>query len=272
MKNAVVAPFKALLRGLGLNVSKYSTYEQSCRDYEALYLENDALKGSVARTRQNLEFLLDIPDRQLVPWVMDSQAQLWQDLFVLHELGMKREGFFVEFGATNGVSLSNTYLLEKHFGWKGILAEPARCWHEALHKNRAASIEKKCVWSRTGEVLTFNETDIAELSTINAFSGSDSHDVIRQHGTTYPVETISLVDLLRTHNAPALIDYLSIDTEGSEFEILSNFDFGEFRFRIITCEHNGTGAREKIFDLLTANGYVRKYTQLSRFDDWYVLA
>ena len=270
MKNTVVASVRALLRGLGLNVSKYSTHVRTCEVIEALLQENDALKGTVARTRQNLEFLIDIPDRQLLAWVMESQAQLWQDLFVLHELGMKRDGFFVEFGATNGVSLSNTYLLEKQFGWKGILAEPAKCWQAALEKNRSAAMEKKCVWSKSGEVLMFNETEVAELSTINAFSDADSHSVIRTHGTNYQVETISLIDLLRQHRAPAMIDYLSIDTEGSEFEILSHFDFGEFRFKIITCEHNGTEAREKIFDLLTANGYVRKHPELSKFDDWYV--
>ncbi len=271
MKNAVVAPVRALLRALGLSVSKYSTHVRSSELIEALLEENESLKGVVARTRQNLEFLIQIPDRQLLPWVMESQAQLWQDLFVLHELGMKRDGYFVEFGATNGVSLSNTYLLEKQFGWKGILAEPARCWHAALEKNRSATIEKKCVWSKTGEVLMFNETEVAELSTINAFNASDSHATIRTQGTNYPVETISLNDLLRLHQAPPLIDYLSIDTEGSELEILSHFDFSEFRFKIITCEHNGTDARAKIFDLLTANGYVRKFTELSSFDDWYVL-
>ena len=112
---------------------------------------------------------------------------------------------------------------------------------------------------------------MAELSTIDAFSATDSHATIRTQGINYQVETISLNDLLRRHQAPTMIDYLSIDTEGSEFEILSHFDFSEFRFRTITCEHNGTEAREKIFDLLTANGYVRKHPELSKFDDWYVL-
>ena len=100
MKNAIVAPVRALIRGLGLNVTKYSTHVRSCEEIESLLQENSALTGTVARTRQNLEFLMEIPDRQLLPWVMESQAQLWQDLFVLHELGMKRDGYFVEFGAS----------------------------------------------------------------------------------------------------------------------------------------------------------------------------
>src|SRR5436189_1252600 len=53
-----------------------------------------------------------------------SHAQLFQDLFVLETVKEKRDGFFVEFGATNGVDLSNTALLERDYGWKGILAEP----------------------------------------------------------------------------------------------------------------------------------------------------
>jgi hypothetical protein len=79
------------------------------------------------------------------------------------------------------------------------------------------------------------------------------------------------MDLLRKFNAPNKIDYLSIDTEGSEFDILEAFDFNDYQFSVITCEHNHTPSREKIFDLLTHNGYSRKFEQLSYWDDWYVL-
>ncbi|WP_199925172.1 FkbM family methyltransferase [Neorhizobium sp. SOG26] len=76
--------------------------------------------------------------------------------------------------------------------------------------------------------------------------------------------------MLRKYGAPRQIDYLSIDTEGSEFDILQAFDFGEYEFGIITCEHNYTPQREKIHDLLVANGYVRVWEKVSRFDDWYI--
>lgn len=202
----------------------------------------------------------------------DSKSQLQQDIFVLTELCFKTGGYFVEFGATNGVDLSNTYLLEKGFGWTGILAEPARSWHSELKKNRSSIIESKCVWSTSGQTLKFNETASGEFSTIDVFSDLDQHSRVRESGQRYEVETISLVDLLETYNAPNEIDYLSIDTEGSEYDILNSFDFERFKFKVITCEHNFTPQREKIHDLLTQHGYVRKFEEISEFDDWYVAA
>jgi len=88
----------------------------------------------------------------------------------------------------------------------------------------------------------------------------------------YQVPTISLNDLLRRHGAPAEPDYLSIDTEGSEFAILRELDFARFAFKVITCEHNHTPKREQIRQLLESAGYRRKHEDLSRFDDWYVRA
>ena len=271
MKNTIINQFKNIIRLANLNVSKYSTQIATDQLLEKIDLSNQELSNTITRAKNNIRFLLLIPNRDLLPWVFESQAQLWQDLFVLHELEMKKTGFFVEFGATNGKSLSNTYMLEKHFGWKGILAEPARCWHDELSKNRTAAIEKKCVWSKSGEKLDFNETEIAELSTIDSFSASDYHKATRKNGVKYSVETITLLDLLKKYQAPKIIDYLSIDTEGSEYEILKNFDFTEYKFKIITCEHNFSLDREKIRALLESNGYIAKFPEISEFDDWYVL-
>jgi FkbM family methyltransferase len=228
-----------------------------------------------SRTADDLDFILARPEQysmQLLQYLRKSKSQLRQDLFVLSELGFRRNGYFVEFGATNGIDLSNTYLLENDFSWNGILAEPARCWQTALRNNRSCRIETACVWRETGSVLSFNEIDIAELSTIHSYGTTDLHSQTRHGGKTYDVKTISLVDLLDKYDAPRQIDYLSIDTEGSEYEILSSFDFDRYRFGVISCEHNYTPIREQIYSLLTGHGYVRKLEQVSKFDDWYVSA
>lgn len=201
--------------------------------------------------------------------LVESKSQIGQDFFVLDALDWKRGGFFVEFGATDGVALSNTYLLEKLFGWTGILAEPSPWWHNQLSASgRTAVIDHDCVWRTSGEQISFEEATRPELSTMRRFSKSDLHK--RTKRSSVQVPTISLNDLLEKHNAPDVIDYLSIDTEGSEFDILEAFDFGKRRFRCITCEHNFTPKREAIFNLLVSKGYERVKTAESQFDDWYV--
>jgi len=196
-------------------------------------------------------------------------SQFGQDLFVLNELNFKKNGFFVEFGATNGINGSNTYLLENKFNWRGILAEPAKIFYDELNKNRKCFIETNLVWKNSQSRLLFHEDFAGGLSTIKKFIDHDTQ--IRKKNKEYILETISLNDLLVKYNAPKIIDYLSIDTEGSEFDILNNFDFNKYKFRIITCEHNFTPNKNKIHKLLTKNGYVKKHSSLVSFvDDWYV--
>ena len=207
--------------------------------------------------------------REALDLLPDSPSQLNQDFVALSATGWKRDGFFVEFGATDGRTLSNTWLLEKRFGWTGILAEPARIWHEALQTaDRAAAKDYDCVWSQTGATLRFCEAEWSEVSTLETFRARDHHDRRRARG--YDVRTVSLTDLLDRHDAPPVVDYLSIDTEGSELAILQAYDFAR-PIRCITVEHNHTPDREAIYALLSGKGYQRRWEALSQFDDWYVL-
>jgi len=254
LKNAAKAALKALDVGIAKR-SRLQLLEQNEHDVAAL----------MALPAEKLAALLT----PLSSLILESKSQLRQDLFVLSELNFQKGGYFVELGATNGVDFSNTYLLEKRFGWSGIVAEPAKGWHAALRQNRACQIETDCVWRDSTSTLSFHEVDIPELSTIVGYEGSDEHAAERKNGRQYEVKAVSLNDLLAKHRAPAEIDYLSIDTEGSEFEILSRLDFDKYRFKVITCDHNYTPVRQKIFDLLSAHGYVRKYNGFSRWDDWY---
>ena len=80
----------------------------------------------------------------------------------------------------------------------------------------------------------------------------------------------SLLDLLAHWNAPRRIDYLSIDTEGSELAILEAFDFSRYEIRLISVEHNHTAQREPILKFLASRGYRRKFEKLSSVDDWYL--
>jgi FkbM family methyltransferase len=193
-------------------------------------------------------------------------------MYVTHKLHAKRDGFFVEFGATDGVTLSNTYYLEKSLDWKGIVAEPLATWHAALSANRRAVIDHRCVWWESGKTLDFLAANrYPELSSIAEFAGDDYQASTRAiDATSITVKSVSLNDLLTEHEAPSRIDYLSIDTEGSELDILSAFDFDRFKVSVITVEHNyQPDMRGSIQQLLGAHGFVREFEQFSRFDDWY---
>jgi len=128
----------------------------------------------------------------------------------------------------------------------------------------------RCVYSRTGEQIGFSENYIGELSGITEITGNDHHGLINRTTDSYQVETISLLDLLIKHNAPKHVDFLSVDTEGSEFEILNAFDFSQYTFGAICVEHNYLENRPKVKQLLLANGYRQVYPELSDFDDWFV--
>jgi FkbM family methyltransferase len=202
---------------------------------------------------------------------INTPAQNYQDLFVLFQLKLKKGGFFVEFGATNGVGLSNTLLLERKFGWSGIVVEPGRRWLPELKANRSCIIDSRCVWSETGKIVDFLDAKIGELSTIKGFEDRDSKSDERRENVVYPVGTVSLNDLLSEHNDPAVIDYISVDTEGTEFDILNAFDFARYKVKIFTIEHNYVQSdRQRIKDLMERNGFSRHFVGFSKWDDWYV--
>jgi FkbM family methyltransferase len=205
---------------------------------------------------------------------LGSKSQYFQDLFVTTHFNHKCGGFFVEFGACDGITGSNTFLLEKKYGWTGILAEPSKVWWSDLKKNRQVNIDFRCVFSESNLKLEFSETADPMLSTISKHISSDFHAGTRIAEATeiYSVTTVSLNDLLAHYQAPFEIDYLSIDTEGSEYEILSTFDFKRYKIKIITVEHNyNENDRAKINELLIANNYEICHQGLTYADDWYKL-
>ena len=205
----------------------------------------------------------------------NSKSQYLQDLFVLCHLNFKKKGYFVEIGAGDGVHLSNTILLEKKFKWNGILIEPLKSFFIKLKSRRKAKIETDLCYSISNKKLLFREVlntenSSALFSTIEPFFSNDFHSKSRKISKAYKLNTISLNDLLIKNNSPKIIDYLSIDTEGSEFEILKTVNFKKYKFRVITCEHNYSNNRKKINKLLILNGYKRVLEEISNVDDWYV--
>ena len=125
---------------------------------------------------------------------------------------------------------------------------------------------------RTREKLAqrINQTVNPEFSTVSSLTNFDGMEKSRRTQDHYLVETISLQKLLDDEGAPKFIDYISIDTEGSEFEILNSFDFSKYKFGVLTVEHNYNQNEEKIDRLLFGHGYIRVHQSISSFDGWYI--
>ena len=205
------------------------------------------------------------------------KSQLFQDAFAAFIVGDFLDKTFLEFGASDGIELSNSYMLENNFGWTGILAEPSPQWHNALKNNRPNTrIITDCIWKYSGEKLDFFVSDIGVFSTLVDFKNSDlqsmpfNTEARIKNGKVVEVKTISINDVMEKNFNGYAPSYVSIDTEGSEYEILNSLDFDKYRPIVFTVEHNYSDLESKIDGLMSSNGYSRIFKKLTSFDAWYV--
>lgn len=191
----------------------------------------------------------------------EQYSQGGQDIYVTRILKEKRDGYFVEVGANNGFTMSNTYLLEKNYGWKGICIEATPYRITELMNTRPNSIcISNAVFSESNLELDFTIVPIDILNTLTEYA-EIAVDFLTQSGTIVKVNTKTLTDILTENNAPENIDYLSIDTNGSENKVLEGLDFTKYNFKIITVKNSLTPERQNtIQQILTSNGYCLQQT------------
>ena len=176
-----------------------------------------------------------------------SLSQARQDLWLMEEVFPgKRNGFFIEIGSADGLALSNTYLLERRMGWRGVCVEANPLLYRELTCNRNATAINTCVDETEGEVA-FEQNGL-----LGGICGTDTdNDRRTATGTMVMVKTVPLVDILDKCKAPTVIDYLSIDVEGAEARILGTFPFARYTFVSISVERPS----EALQQVFTRNGY-----------------
>ena len=192
-------------------------------------------------------------------------SQAGQDAWVCELFNFKRNGFFVDIGAYDGVKFSNSYTLEQQFGWKGICVEANAQTFKELCKVRSSQNINTAVTDRNG-MCVFIEDDMYGRIVFD-------NEIIK---ISKPCPSKTIGTILSECNAPAIIDYLSLDIEGGEFIALSVFPFDKYKIRALTVEHNfynsGPGNKNKIYDILTEAGYTRVKEVSAdglHFEDWY---
>lgn len=170
---------------------------------------------------------------------------LYNDLFYKDIIFKnKKDGYFVEVGALDGMIMSQSYLFEKVLNWKGIVVEPNPVWKDALFSHRECNVSTEAISDKRG-VSTF------ECREIPAFSGLKSSvndarmsNIINE----FDVKTITLCDLFDKFNAPEEIDWVSIDTEGAELVILQQFflENKKYKINLLSFESHQLYDAEKI--------------------------
>lgn len=192
--------------------------------------------------------------------IKNSTSQIFQDLFILYFLDKKEKGYFIEIGGGDGYFLSNSFMLETKYSWTGIICEPSKINLNNFIK-RKCTIIKEPISGKCNEIVTFYENTDPYLSGIK-----NNHNK-----TKYDLKTLCLNHLLKNHCNNKTIDYLSIDTEGNELEIISNFNFKNYKISLITIEHNfNSNKRNEIKKILEKNNFKRIFKNISYMDDWYM--
>jgi len=194
---------------------------------------------------------------------MESKSQVGQDVWALQMLKNKRNGFFLDIGALDGIYLSNTYMLEKEFGWTGIAIEADPSTYNNMINIRNCICVNKAITNFNGKCY---------------FQQNRESGMIASSGIE--VEAITLSELFKLFNVPKIIDYISLDIEGGEYNALLGFPFNEYHFLTLTVEHNlyvspeNAKHKENIFNILTSNNYIRFKENVDHlgyiFEDWYV--
>ena len=265
-RELVASVVSRLLDSIGLELNRKGVGER----LQGLQARSKKLEQGARQSGAMLAWLqlvpnLRMPDQEWLDYLPDARSQLGQDLFALFCSNFKKRGFFLEIGATDGQSLSNTWILEKRFGWSGLLVEPARRWHGDLFRNRSCSIDTRAVWPSSDGSVGFYE--LAMSSAVAPVAKSEDKLAARRE---YEVATVHPVDLLKAHQVPKRIDFLSLDTEGSELQILESFPFNNYEVLVACIEHNFRPDRGDIEALMESQGFTAVLGEVSKHDTWFV--
>jgi FkbM family methyltransferase len=170
------------------------------------------------------------------------------DRKMLKYLGHIRGGIFVEAGANDGLSQSNTWHLERKLGWRGLLVEPIPQVAQLCKRFRPASTVENCAlgsFGQEGERLALHYgalMTVAEgASTAHMFGGSPrSHATegaswVGERSYDFEVDVHSLSSLLTRHGFNK-VDFLSLDVEGFEIPVLNGIDFSKTPINYLLIE------------------------------------
>jgi len=212
-----------------------------------------------------------------------SRAQFGEDRVLWQVLREKRDGFFIEIGAYDGVHLSNTWFLEQ-MGWRGILVEPIYELCQSAAKNRPRSRIVHAACSHRDAPPTAKFTVANNVPVLSFLTADDEHRerCVREGAELIEIEVpVVTVDTILLHERKAKsplgsawipnhgwqIDLVSIDTEGCELDVLDGFDLDRFKPTVLVIE-NDRPSGQAIEPYLADRGYRKFHRQV--INDFFV--
>lgn len=234
-------------------------------------------------------------ESQYIPGVDGTYAQNYQDVWLMSLAKLNgwdtAQGFFLDLGAFKGFECSNSALVEKQLGWKGICVEPRPV--EKAFDGRGCVLARRALSGSTGKSIRFSGEPGSQLQHMGEHHGDSHSDVIK---------TLSVSDLLRCVDAkghfgkvaepgtkgdgtalcdrvpigrleiPSFINFVSLDIEGQERDVLRTFPFDDVRVGAWVIEEKRSGrGRDSLIDaLLKEKGYQRVPVANSGVDAYYV--
>ena len=171
----------------------------------------------------------------------DYFSEAGQDMLVKDNFFKnKKSGFFVEIGAYDGIEGSNCYHFEKFMNWEGIAVEASPLQFEKLKKNRNCKLINLALGSENKLVEFYEVVEgFTQMSGINNINFQNSLERIKKNSNSkinkIKIESKTFNKLIPNDQ---IIDLISIDIEGNEFEVLKSIDFDEYQIKVIIIENN----------------------------------
>lgn len=182
--------------------------------------------------------LLPITDKS------DSFSQCGQDYIVnrlfssIAQNDVSRRFYYIDLAANDAEEGSNTFILDRRANWSGICIEPNPVYWESLVLKRSCALYGSAVSNTDSQTLMFHFD-----GALGGLMGAEFNRAT-DNRKGRPVGTLSLTTILRRENAPRVIDYLSLDVEGAEWNIMRDFPFDSYSFRVLSVERPPPQLRE----------------------------
>jgi len=189
-------------------------------------------------------------------------SQFLQDKYLNEKVFMnKKHGVFIDIGAHDGVLLSNTYFFEKTLDWTGICIEPLPEVFDRLEKNRTSICINGCVTETRTKVPFLKISGYSDMLSGIIDKYDPEHLKRIEHEQAVHGGTSELVDV-EGYPLNALlefygiyhVDFISLDTEGGELDILKSIDFSRFQVDVIVVENNYS---VQFNEFLSSKGYIK---------------